>query len=76
MVQTNRTRWKYDHPRAENMLRMVGSNIISNLRNGNPAKINLAPLIERAYRIVNETGVLQYGDYSSDVSFLEDVDNG
>ena len=75
-MQTNRTRLKYMLPRAENMLRVVAGNIYSNLRAGNPAKVELPPLIQRAYIIVNETGVIPYRDYDADVIFLEDIPNG
>ncbi len=75
-MQTDRTKLKYMLPRAENVLRLVAGNIISNLRAGNPAKVEMAPLIQRAYTIVNETGVIPYRDYDADVVFLEDTANG
>ncbi len=75
-MQSNRARVKYMLPRAENILRLVAGNIISNLRQGNSAKVDMAPLIQRAYTIVNETGVIPYRDYTADTIFLEDVDNG
>jgi hypothetical protein len=65
--------FKYALPRAEEYLRIVSNNIIGNLREGNPAKLNVAPLIQRAYTIVNETGVIPYRDYESDTQFLKDV---
>ena len=64
------TRLKYALPRAENLLRIVGGNIISNLINTNEAKVEMAPLLQRAYNIVNETGVVPYKDYLADVEFL------
>lgn len=75
-MKTNRTRLKYALPRAENLIRIVASNILSNLRNGHAAKYDLPPIVQRAYAIVNETGVLPYRDYSADVVFLENVTNG
>lgn len=72
-MSENRTRTKYMLPRAENLLRLVAINIIGNLREGNPAKIDMAPLIRRAYTIANETGVIPYKDYSADTVFLKDV---
>jgi len=75
-MKTSNTRTRYMLPRAENLLRLVASNIISNLREGNPAKVDMAPLIRRAYTIVNETGVIPYRDYAADTVFLEDVPNG
>ena len=75
-MKSNKVRVKYMLPRAENVLRLVAGNIISNLRQGNPAKVDMAPLIQRAYTIVNETGVIPYRDYTADTIFLEDVDNG
>ncbi len=74
-METGKTRTRYMLPRAENLLRLVASNIIGNLRNGNPAKIDMAPLIRRAYTIVNETGVIPYKDFEADAVFLEDVSN-
>ena len=75
-MQTDRTRLKYMLPRAENVLRLVAGNIVSNLREGNPAKVDMAPIIQRAYTIVNETGVIPYRDYDADVVFLEDKSDG
>ena len=64
------TRLKYALPRAENMLSIVAINIIGNLINTNEGKIEMAPLVQRAYSIVNETGVIPYKDYLADVEFL------
>lgn len=75
-MKTKQTKLKYMLPRAENILRLVASNIIRNLREGNPAKVEMAPLVQRAYTIVNETGVIPYRDYGADVVFLEDTTNG
>lgn len=75
-MKTNRTRLKYALPRGESLIRIVASNILSNLKNGNEAKFDLPPLIQRAYTIVNETGVIPYRDYDADVVFLEDTPDG
>ncbi len=75
-MQTNQTRLKYMLPRAENMLRVVLQNIYGNLRDGNPAKVEMPLLIQRAYTIVNETGVIPYREYDADVVFLEDTSHG
>lgn len=64
------TRLKYALPRAEDLLRIVGDNIIRNLIGTHEAKVEMAPLMQRAYSIVNETGVIPYKDYSADVEFL------
>jgi len=74
-MRANNTRLKYMLPRADNLLRLIARNIIENLREGNPAKVDMAPLIRRAYTIVNETGVIPYRDYSADTAFLEDAPN-
>lgn len=65
--------FKYALPRAEEFLKIVANNIIGNLRAGNPAKLNVMPLVQRAYTIVNETGVMPYRDYSADTKFLGDM---
>jgi len=69
MTIANRT-VKYAIPRAEEFLRIVNDNIVGNLRMYNEAKITVTPLVQRAYTIVNETGVLPYRDYAADARFL------
>jgi hypothetical protein len=64
------SRLKYALPRAENLLRIVGDNIIRNLIYTHEAKVEMAPLMQRAYNIVNETGVIPYKDFEADVEFL------
>ena len=64
------TRLRYALPRAENLLRIVGNNIIRNLIYTHEAKLDMPPLMQRAYNIVNETGVIPYKDYLTDVEFL------
>jgi hypothetical protein len=64
-------RWKYMLPRAENMLYVVMHTIIGNLAKGNPAKVDMVPLVERAYTIVNEVGVIPYQEYDADTTFRE-----
>ena len=63
--------YKYALPRAENYLKIVGSNIIMNLRNTHEAKLTVEPLMQRAYTIVKEVGVIPYTDYDADTEFLE-----
>jgi hypothetical protein len=65
------TRLKYELPRGEVLLRVVMRNIFWNLRNGNPAKVRMVPLVQRAYTLVNETGVMPAKDYDADTTFLE-----
>ena len=59
-------RWKFALPTAVEVIRLAHDTIIYNLRLQQDAKISLSPLIQRAYTIVNETGVLPYRDYSAD----------
>ena len=66
------TRLKFELPRAENFLRIVGKNMINNLQRGNEARLLLLPLMQRAYTIVNEIDVLPYKDYDADTEFLEE----
>jgi hypothetical protein len=72
MTITNQS-FKYALPRAEEYLKIVCSNIIGNLRRGNTAKLNVQPLLQRAYTLVNEIGVIPYKDYEADTKFLGDV---
>lgn len=65
-------RLKYMLPTGENMLRTVQENILHNLKYGNEAKVALAPLVQRAYTIVNETGVVPYRDYAADLTFIKE----
>lgn len=51
---------KYMLPKAENLLRFVNANIVRNRKKRREARVNLPALIERAYLIVNETGVIPY----------------
>lgn len=61
-------RWKFALPKAEELLRIVQRNIVYNFRAGHEAKVQLQPLIQRAYNIVHETGVIPYKDYSADIT--------
>jgi hypothetical protein len=72
MTITNKN-FKYALPRAEEYLKIVCNNIIGNLRRGNSAKLNVQPLLQRAYILVNEIGVIPYKDYDADTEFLGDV---
>ena len=64
------TKFKYAYPRAEELLKITVSNIIRNLQEGNSAVLSLPPIVQMAYTIVNETGVLPYRDYAVDTKFL------
>lgn len=64
-------RFKYALPRAEVFLDIMLRSIIWNLRNGNGAKATVPPLVQQAYTLVNETGVIPYRDYSADQTFTE-----
>ena len=70
-MKTSSIRQRYALPRAENMLYIVTKNIIRNLRQGHAAKVSMAPLVQRAYTIVNETGVIPYQDYTADTVVME-----
>lgn len=63
--------FKYALPRAENFLRIVGMNIIRNLRDTQEAKLVVEPLMQRAYTLVNEVGIIPYRDYDMETTFLE-----
>jgi len=64
--------FKYLLPRAENLLKVANGNIVENLRKGKPAVLNLPPIVELAYVVVNEAGVIPYRDYEQDVVFLDE----
>lgn len=64
-------RFKYALPRAEVFLDIVIRAMIWNLRNGHEAKSTVPPLVQQAYTLVNETGVIPYRDYPSDQTFTE-----
>jgi hypothetical protein len=56
----------YMLPKAENILRLANYNIVMNLRNGHEATLTLPDLLNRAYMVVNETGVIPYRNYTAD----------
>jgi len=56
-------RLKYALPRAEDYLRIINKNINYNLRKHAGVKIKQSPLLQRAYTLVNELGVVPYRDY-------------
>jgi hypothetical protein len=64
-------RIKYMLPKPENLLRLVNYNIVMNLRNGHEATVTVPDLLQRAYTIVNETGVIPYRSYSADKTLPE-----
>ncbi|RKY28324.1 MAG: hypothetical protein DRP83_00965 [Planctomycetota bacterium] len=53
----------YMLPKAENVLRLANHNIVMNLRAGHDATLTLPNLLQRAYMVVNETGVIPYRNY-------------
>lgn len=70
-MRIGETKLRHALPRAENLLYIVIKNIIRNLRDGHEAKVEMVPLVRRAYTIVNETGVIPYRDYAADTVILE-----
>ncbi len=64
-------RLKFELPRGEVMVRIIMQNLYGNLQDGNEAKVSMVPLVQRAYTIVNETGVMPAKDYAADTVFLE-----
>jgi hypothetical protein len=72
MTVSNRA-FRYAFPRAEEYLALVMGSIINSLRNGNPTKLTVSPLVQRAYTIVNETGLMPYKEYPVDTKFLGGV---
>lgn len=64
-------RLKFELPRGEVMVRIIMQNLYGNLHDGNAAKVSMVPLVQRAYTIVNETGVMPAKDYAADTVFLE-----
>lgn len=62
--------FKYALPRAEEYLKVVIGNVIRNMQGGNEAKLTVAPLMQKAYVLVNEIGVIPYKDYEADTQFL------
>lgn len=67
----NTKKLRYVLPTGPDFLRVVQGTILDNLRNGNDAVLNLPPLVERAYTIVNETGVFPYRDFDTSVEIVE-----
>ena len=72
MASSDGKRLKYMLPRAENLLRLSTYNVIRGLKDGVEIKLVMAPLVSRAYTIVNETGVIPYKDYDADDVFLKE----
>lgn len=62
--------FRYAFPRAEEFLALVTSTLINSLRRGNATKLIVAPLVQRAYTLVNETGLMPYREYPADTKFL------
>jgi hypothetical protein len=59
---------KFALPRAEIFLDVTARAIIYNIRNGNEAVLEVPPLVQRAYTLVNETGVIPYTEYPADTT--------
>lgn len=60
-------RLRYILPKAENLIRLANTNIVENKRRKFDAVVQVPPLVERAYTIVNETGVIPYREYPVEV---------
>ena len=72
MASSSSLRIKYALTKPDVMLRIVQRNIYRNLRDGNPAKVQMLPLVQRAFILVNESGVIPYKDYDADTEFLKE----
>ena len=59
-------RVRYMLPTPENFIRMVNDAIVQNLRNGHEAKVVVPPLVERAYILVNATGVMPVTEFPAE----------
>ena len=64
-------RLTYELPQGDVMVRIIMRNVYDNLRYRNEAKVSMVPLVQRAYTIVNRTGVMPAKDYAADTEFLE-----
>ena len=71
MTSSNQ-RIKYALPEPDKVLQIVQRSILRNLKNGNQAKVEMLPLVQRAYILVNKSGVLPYKDYTAETEFLEE----
>lgn len=60
------TKVKYALPKAEVFLDITARAIIYNIRNSNEAILEVPPLVQRAYMLVNETGVIPYKEYPNE----------
>ena len=68
---TFRTRTNRMAPRAENVIRHVNDTILYSLKKDfDAAQINLHPIVDLAYMVVNETGTLPYQVFDSDAFVL------
>lgn len=71
MTTNNISKLKYALPRGENLLYIVMQHINDSRRRGNEVEVTMAPLVQRAYNIVYETGVILYQEYTNDTTFIE-----
>ena len=60
-------------PRAESLLKHIIDSLITNAqRSGDDTAVDLPPLVERAYMVVNETAALSVLDYAPDDVFIKE----
>ena len=71
--ETREPKLKRIPPRAESLLKHIIDSLITNARlGGNDTKVDLPPLVERAYMIVNETAALSVLDYAPEDTFIKE----
>lgn len=64
-------RLKYELPQGTVVLRHVMNNVFGNLRNGQEASVTMVPLVQRAYTLVYQTGIMPVKDFPATDVFLE-----
>jgi hypothetical protein len=70
------TRIGYMLPKAENLLRLANAKIVRSRKSRVEAKLDLPPLIERAYLVTNETGEVPFTDLTDEEIVEAKRDNG
>ena len=60
------TKIKYLLPKAENFIRLANDKIVRSRKKRVEAKLDFPPLIERAYLVTNETGVVPYTEFTDE----------
>jgi hypothetical protein len=70
-MSSNSKKLQYSLPTGVDFLRIVQNTILDSLRNGTDIKLNMPPLIQRAYNLVNETGIIPYRDYERSVKITD-----